>query len=51
MVSPRLAVFVNGVWLSLAGYSGPATNINQVTITDKSAVPPRKFYRLDISYP
>ena len=42
---------VNGIWLPLVGYSGPLTNGNKVTITDPSAVPPQKFYRLSISYP
>ena len=39
------------VWLPLPGYSGPVTNGNQVTITDMNAVQPRKFYRIDITYP
>ncbi|HXI85607.1 MAG TPA: LamG-like jellyroll fold domain-containing protein [Verrucomicrobiae bacterium] len=42
---------VGGVWLPLPAYSGPLTNGNQVTITDTNAVPPQKFYRIDISYP
>jgi glycosidase len=42
---------VNGVWMPLVGYSGPVTNGDKVTITDTNAVPPRKFYRIDISYP
>jgi len=42
---------VGGVWLPLPDYSGPATNGNQITITDTNAVPPQKFYRIDISVP
>ncbi len=42
---------VNGIWLPLAGYFGPVTNGDKVTITDPNAFLPRKFYRLDISYP
>jgi hypothetical protein len=41
----------SGVWLPLPDYSGPATNGNQVTITDTNAAPPQKFYRIDISVP
>jgi 1,4-alpha-glucan branching enzyme len=42
---------VGGVWMPLPLYSGPLTNGNQVTITDTIAVPPQKFYRIDISLP
>ena len=42
---------VNGAWLPLAGYLGPITNGNQVTITDTNATPPKEFYRIDISLP
>jgi subtilisin-like proprotein convertase family protein len=42
---------VNGTWLPLAGYLGPTTNGNQVTITDTNATPPKEFYRIDISLP
>jgi hypothetical protein len=42
---------VNGAWLPLAGYLGPTTNGNQVTITDTNATPPKEFYRIDISLP
>jgi Concanavalin A-like lectin/glucanases superfamily/Putative binding domain, N-terminal len=42
---------VSGIWLLLAGYSGPVTNGNQVTITDLNATQSRKFYRIDITYP
>ena len=50
--SPQFSTdLVSGVWLPLPGYSGPVTNGNQVTITDTSAASPKKFYRIDISYP
>jgi subtilase family serine protease len=42
---------VSGVWLPLTTFTGPVTNGNQVTITDTSAPPPAKFYRIDISKP
>ncbi len=40
-----------GNWSPLTGYVGPATNGNQVTITDTNAVQPQKFYRIGISLP
>jgi Concanavalin A-like lectin/glucanases superfamily len=42
---------MSGVWSPLAGYAGPLTNGNQVTITDMNAAPPNKFYRLQITQP
>jgi hypothetical protein len=42
---------VSGVYTNLTGFSGPTTNINQVTITDLSATQPGKFYRIHISLP
>jgi subtilase family serine protease len=44
---------VNGVWLPLTTYTGPATNGGgtQVTITDTNPIPPKEFYRLNISLP
>jgi hypothetical protein len=42
---------VTGAWATLTGFSGPATNINQVTVTDLSATQTQKFYRIDISLP
>ena len=40
---------VSRVWMPLTTYAGPVTNGNQVTITDTNALPPQKFYRLQIS--
>jgi hypothetical protein len=40
-----------GDWLPLAGYTGPQTNGNEVTITDTNAIEPSKFYRIRITYP
>jgi hypothetical protein len=40
-----------GGWSPLTGYSGPVTNLDQVTITDTNAVGPQKFYRIKISLP
>jgi hypothetical protein len=42
---------VTSAWATLTGFSGPTTNINQVTLTDLSATQPQKFYRIDISLP
>jgi PKD repeat protein len=42
---------VSGVWFLLSTYTGPATNGNQITVTDTNALPPREFYRIDISLP
>lgn len=36
---------------SLTSYSGPQTNVNQVTVTDMDATPPAKFYHVHISLP
>ena len=38
-------------WLPLAGYAGPFTNGEYVTIVDTNAVGPQKFYRIRISLP
>ena len=40
---------VAGVWSPLAGYLGPFTNGNQITVTDPNAINPQKFYRVDIN--
>ena len=42
---------VSGTFANLTGFSGPATNINQVTVTDLSATQTSKFYRVHISLP
>ena len=42
---------VGGAYASLTGFSGPFTNVNQVTVTDLSATQTQKFYRIDISLP
>jgi subtilase family serine protease len=42
---------VSGAWATLTGFSGPVTNVNQVTVTDLSATNQSKFYRIDISLP
>jgi hypothetical protein len=42
---------VTSAWATLTGFSGPTTNINQVTLTDLSATQTQKFYRIDISLP
>jgi autotransporter-associated beta strand protein len=43
-------LLTNG-WSSLAGFAGPVTNGNQVTVTDLSATQSNKFYRLLITLP
>jgi hypothetical protein len=40
-----------GAYANLTGFSGPTTNINQVTVTDLNATQTSKFYRVDISLP
>ena len=42
---------VSGAWGALTGFSGPTTNLNQVTITDLNATQTFKFYRIGISLP
>ncbi len=42
---------VSGAWSPLTTYTGPVTNLNQVTVTDTNAVLPQEFYRIDISLP
>jgi len=42
---------MSGAWTTLTGCGGPATNIDQVSITDTNAIEPNKFYRIDISLP
>ncbi|HVM60705.1 MAG TPA: hypothetical protein VMV72_07545 [Verrucomicrobiae bacterium] len=42
---------VTDAWATLTGFSGPTTNINQVTVTDLSATQTQKFYRVSISLP
>ncbi len=39
------------VWAPLVGYGGPTTNGSRVTITDPTATPPDRFYRISISTP
>jgi PKD repeat protein len=41
----------SGIWSALAGYDGPLTNGDKVTITDTNAIEPQKFYRIRISLP
>jgi subtilase family serine protease len=41
----------SGAWATLTGIGGPATNVNQVTVTDLSATQTSKFYRVHISLP
>ncbi len=42
---------VSGNYAALSGFSGPVTNVNQVTVTDQSATNQTRFYRIDISLP
>ncbi|PYM11064.1 MAG: hypothetical protein DME18_14985 [Verrucomicrobia bacterium] len=42
---------VSGAWGALTGFSGPTTNLNQVTITDLNATQTTRFYRIGISLP
>jgi uncharacterized repeat protein (TIGR03803 family) len=42
---------VSGTWAALTGFSGPTTNLNQVTITDQNATQTSRFYRIEISFP
>ena len=42
---------VSGSYVALTGFSGPVTNVNQVTVTDLNATQPNKFYRIHISLP
>jgi hypothetical protein len=42
---------VGATYANLTGFSGPVTNINQVTVTDLSATQTSKFYRVNISLP
>jgi hypothetical protein len=42
---------VDTTYATLTGITGPATNDNQVTVTDLSAVEPQKFYRIKITLP
>ncbi len=42
---------VGAVWTNLTTISGPATNGNQVTVTDTQATQTQKFYRIHISLP
>jgi hypothetical protein len=36
---------------ALGGFSGPITNVNQVTVTDTIVVEAQKFYHVRISFP
>ena len=50
--TPQISTdLAGGIWLPLAGYAGPVTNGNQVTITDLNATQSNKFFRIDISLP
>jgi hypothetical protein len=42
---------VTRLYMNLAGYSGPTTNGNEVTVTDLNALEKGKFYRIKISLP
>ncbi len=42
---------VSDVYTNLLGYTGPATNSTEVSITDPNATEPSKFYRIKITYP
>lgn len=42
---------VGGSYAALAGFSGPLTNVNQVTVTDLIATQTSKFYHVHISLP
>ena len=42
---------VSGGYEPLSSLSGPQTNVNEVTVTDQSAVQTLKFYRVRISLP
>ena len=42
---------VRTVYTNLTGFSGPQTNVSEVTVTDLNATMPSKFYRLDINLP
>jgi hypothetical protein len=43
----------SGVWLPLSTYLGPLTNNNrtQASVIDTNPIPPREFYRIQISLP
>jgi hypothetical protein len=42
---------VDGLWTELAGYGGPVTNGNQVSLTDLAPPPSNAFYRVGITMP
>ncbi len=43
---------MSGIWWPLNTYTGPVTNNGiQVSITDTNPIPPKEFYRLNISLP
>ena len=42
---------ISTVFTNLIGFSGPQTNVNEVTVTDLNATTPSKFYRIDINLP
>jgi hypothetical protein len=42
---------VSGSYVALGSFSGPQTNVNQVTVTDLNATQSSKFYRVRISRP
>ena len=42
---------VSTAYTNLTGFSGPQTNVNEVTVTDLDATTPTKFYRIDINLP
>jgi hypothetical protein len=42
---------LSGSYAALVSFSGPVTNVNQVTVTDLNATPATKFYHVHISLP
>lgn len=42
---------VSGSYAALGSFSGPVTNVNQVTVTDTNVVEAKKFYHVRISLP
>jgi len=42
---------VSAAYTNLTGFSGPQTNVNEVTVTDLDATTPARFYRIDINLP
>ncbi len=42
---------VSIVYTNLTSFTGPQTNVNEVTVTDLDATTPTRFYRIDINLP